>query len=63
MSRLAEVREFVRARALPDVFVIVLTDSGQAHDLQRAEQAGADLYLTRPFDPDELLAKAREVFN
>ena len=48
---------------LPDIFVIILTAKGQEYDRQRGEQVGADLYMTKPFDPDELLAKARDVLN
>ncbi len=48
---------------LDDVFVIILTAKGQEYDRQRGEQVGANLYMTKPFDPDELLARAREVIG
>ena len=47
--------------AMDDVFVIMLTAKGQEYDRQRGEEVGANLYMTKPFDPDELLAKAREI--
>jgi CheY-like chemotaxis protein len=43
--------------------VILLTAKGQEFDRQRGEQAGADLYLTKPFNPDELLEVAREALE
>jgi len=49
--------------ALDDVYVIILTAKGQEYDRQRGEQVGANLYMTKPFDPDELLARAREVVD
>jgi two-component system, OmpR family, alkaline phosphatase synthesis response regulator PhoP len=49
--------------ALDDVYVIILTAKGQEYDRQRGEQVGANLYMTKPFDPDELLARAREVLG
>ena len=52
-----------RELVMDDVFVIILTAKGQEYDRQRGEQAGANLYMTKPFDPDELLSKAREVLG
>ena len=49
--------------ALDDVYVIILTAKGQEYDRQRGAQVGANVYMTKPFDPDELLARAREVLE
>lgn len=39
--------------------VILLTAKGQAYDREQGLAAGADQYLTKPFDPDDLLSRAR----
>jgi two-component system, OmpR family, alkaline phosphatase synthesis response regulator PhoP len=41
-------------------FIILLTAKGQAFDRQRGDEVGADRYITKPFDPDQLLATVRE---
>ncbi len=46
-----------------DIYVIMLTAKGQEFDKQHGEAVGANLYLTKPFDPDELLARAREALG
>ncbi len=46
-----------------DVHIVLLTAKGQAADREQGLAAGADRYLTKPFDPDELLALAREVLG
>lgn len=48
---------------MKDIYVVLLTAKGQEYDRQRGEQAGANLYMTKPFDPDELLKKAVEVLE
>jgi two-component system alkaline phosphatase synthesis response regulator PhoP len=40
--------------------VILLTAKGQAYDREQGMDAGADQYLTKPFDPDDLLQRARD---
>jgi CheY-like chemotaxis protein len=46
---------------LADTYVVMLTAKGQAYDREQGLAVGADLYLTKPFDPDELLDLARDV--
>jgi DNA-binding response OmpR family regulator len=48
---------------LTDTYVVLLTAKGQAYDREQGLGAGADLYMTKPFDPDELLRRAREVLG
>jgi two-component system, OmpR family, alkaline phosphatase synthesis response regulator PhoP len=48
---------------LPDTFVVMLTARGQSYDRKAGADAGADLYLTKPFDPDALLGHAREALG
>jgi two-component system, OmpR family, alkaline phosphatase synthesis response regulator PhoP len=44
---------------MKDTTVILLTARGQAVDHEAGLAAGADQYLTKPFDPDDLLRRAR----
>jgi len=50
---LKQLREDSRFRALP---VIFLTARGMTSDRIQGYQAGCDAYLSKPFDPDELVA-------
>ena len=46
-----------------DIYVIMLTAKGQEVDKQRGEEVGADIYMTKPFDPDDLLHKAQHILR
>lgn len=46
-----------------DVYIVLLTAKGQEFDRQKGQEVGADLYMTKPFDPDALLQKARDVLG
>lgn len=48
---------------LTDVYIVLLTAKGQEFDRQKGQEVGADLYMTKPFDPDALLEKARDVLG
>ena len=48
---------------LSDTYVVMLTAKGQAYDREQGLDVGADVYLTKPFDPDELLDLARRVLD
>jgi len=48
---------------MKDVYIVMLTAKGQEFDKQIGCEVGADIYMTKPFNPDEVLAKAREVLG
>ncbi|MDN3642261.1 response regulator [Lutimonas halocynthiae] len=48
---------------LSHVYIILLTAKGQEVDRQKGLEMGADRYMTKPFDPDEMLSIAEEVLK
>lgn len=48
---------------LDNVYIVLLTAKGQELDRQKGQEVGADVYMTKPFDPEKILAKAREVLQ
>ena len=45
------------------VYIIMLTAKGEEFDIEKGKCAGADVYMTKPFDPDAIVAKARKVLG
>ena len=45
------------------IYVVLLTAKGQEFDKNRGVEVGADRYMTKPFNPDEILALAAEVLE
>lgn len=52
-------RTIKRDWKMRDTTVVLLTAKGQEYDRQQGQEAGADHYLTKPFDPDAVLQLAR----
>lgn len=48
---------------LTEVYIILLTAKGQEVDRQKGLDMGADRYMTKPFDPDEMLSVAEEIIK
>ena len=64
MPRLDGWEAASRLRADPataGIKVVLLSARAQEADLQRGSRIGVDAYLTKPFDPDELIATVRRL--
>jgi len=48
---------------MKELYMIMLTAKGQEVDREQGMKCGADIYMTKPFNPDEVLKKAREVLG
>lgn len=46
-----------------DVCIVLLTVKGQEFDKRKGRDVGADIYMTKPFNPDEVLERARTVLG
>ena len=57
---LANVR---RDPTLMDLPVIMLTAKAQDRDVMEGYKTGADMYLTKPFNPAELIAFAKRILS
>ncbi|WP_319581759.1 response regulator [uncultured Pseudodesulfovibrio sp.] len=49
--------------ALKDVKIILLTAKGQEVDRKQGLELGAMMYMTKPFDPDEILRVSKELLE
>ncbi len=63
MNGMDVCRKVKKELLLNDVFIVLLTAKGQELDRQKGNEVGADVYMTKPFDPEMILSKAREVLG
>jgi len=63
MNGMEVCRRVKKELGLNDVFIVLLTAKGQELDRQKGQEVGADVYMTKPFDPEKILEKAREALQ
>ena len=63
MNGMEVCRRVKKELGLDNVFIVLLTAKGQELDRQRGQEVGADVYMTKPFDPEIILSKAKEVLG
>ena len=63
MNGMEVCRRVKKELNLRDVYIILLTAKGQELDRLKGQEVGADIYMTKPFDPEAILNKARQVLN
>ncbi len=63
MNGMDVCRKVKQELKLDDVYIILLTAKGQELDRQKGNEVGADVYMTKPFDPEVLLNKAMHVLG
>ena len=61
MNGMEVCRRIKKELALPGIYIVLLTAKGQEVDRMKGQEVGADVYMTKPFDPEAILNKAREV--
>jgi two-component system, OmpR family, alkaline phosphatase synthesis response regulator PhoP len=63
MNGMEVCRRVKKELGLDNVFIVLLTAKGQEMDRLKGQEVGADVYMTKPFDPEVILKKAREVLG
>lgn len=63
MNGMEVCRRVKKELVLDDVYIVLLTAKGQELDRQKGHEVGADVYMTKPFDPETILNKARSVLG
>lgn len=63
MNGMEVCRRVKKELGMNNVFIVLLTAKGQELDRLKGQEVGADVYMTKPFDPEVILAKAKEVLG
>lgn len=49
--------------AMTGIYIVLLTAKGQEFDRHKGRSVGADLYMTKPFDPDAIIEVTAKVLK
>jgi DNA-binding response OmpR family regulator len=63
MNGMEVCRRVKKELSIENVFIVLITAKGQELDRLKGQEVGADVYMTKPFDPELILDKAREVLQ
>ena len=63
MNGMEVCRRVKKELGLDKVYIVLLTAKGQETDRQKGLDVGADVYMTKPFDPEVILSKAKVVLG
>lgn len=63
MNGMEVCRKVKKELAIENVYIVLLTAKGQELDRLKGQEVGADVYMTKPFDPEVILSKARTVLG
>ena len=48
---------------MKDVYVLMLSADGQEFNKQKSKDVGTDDFMTKPFDPDEIVEKTAQILK
>jgi two-component system, OmpR family, alkaline phosphatase synthesis response regulator PhoP len=63
MNGMEVCRKVKKELQIPGIYIVLLTAKGQEVDKLKGQEVGADVYMTKPFDPEMILSKAKEVLE
>jgi two-component system, OmpR family, alkaline phosphatase synthesis response regulator PhoP len=63
MNGMEVCRRVKKELLIENIFIVLLTAKGQELDRLKGQEVGADVYMTKPFDPEVILTKAKEVLQ
>ena len=63
MNGMEVCRRVKKELLMNDIYIVLLTAKGQELDRLKGQEVGADVYMTKPFDPEVILSKAKEVLG
>ncbi len=63
MNGIEVCNEVKNGLGMHDTYIVLLSAKGEELDKEKGREAGADHYMTKPFNTVDVLAKAREILE